>query len=203
MMNVGVARSPDFGISSSSFSSFLNDDESIVETEISTSSASTTQIGSRSDNDNDNDNEAASSMQFSTVMLADDWRCEGLSAAAQADDSEDLAHRVKLLTRAHYCFGKAGDSALEKKAEEHVKGLRLQQQLLSALSSITTTESVPSVETVDAVKMEKVAALCVSHLLKAGMIDEARDICAAWCSRIRLERLQSRVARLKGKIVVV
>jgi len=134
------------------------------------------------------------------VMLADDWRCEGLSAAAQADDSEDLAHRVKLLTRAHYCFGKAGDSALEKKAEEHVKGLRLQLQLLSALSSITssTTESVllSSAETVDAVEMEKVAAVCVSHLLRAGMIDEARDVCVAWCKLARLERLQNRIARL-------
>ena len=56
-------------------------------------------------------------MQFSTVMLADDWRCEGLSAAAQTDDLEDLSHRIKLLTRAHYCFRKAGDSVLETKAD--------------------------------------------------------------------------------------
>jgi hypothetical protein len=124
-------------------------------------------------------------------MLADNWRCEGLSAAAQAsDDSEDLAHRVKLLTRAHYCFGKAGDSALEKKADEHAKGLRLQLQLLHMSSS--TAETV----------QEKAAVSCVLHLLRAGMIDEARNICTAWCKHARLEKLQVRVARIKKKVMI-
>lgn len=135
-------------------------------------------------------------IQFSTVKLPDDWRCDGLSKAAQTDDSENLPSRIELLTQAQFCFSKANDSTLEKKAEEHVKGLRLKQQLQLLLLPKESAESDPALSATG-IEAEEKAATCVLHLLRAGMVEEARDICAAWCKRHRLVKLHTRIARVK------
>ena len=58
--------------------------------------------------------------------------------------------------------------------------------------SIETTTVVVTEERL----VEEIAASWVSQLLRAGMIDEARNVFITWCKRVRLEKLYARITRL-------
>ena len=75
----------------------------------------------------------------------------------------------QIITPRHLCQHRQSvcDLILEKKADEHIKGLHKQLQLLSL--SINESDSSSSMDTVETAEEEK-AAVSVSHLLRAGMI---------------------------------
>ena len=128
--------------------------------------------------------------QLSTVMLVDDYKCQGLALAAASEDTEDLAERLSLLRKARVSFQLALDESLEYKAAQCIQGWeQLQRDQLELRESSSSDRSSDS--------HEELVSASVVHLLEGGALDDATELLRSWCHRSRLQKLSNRVNRLR------
>ena len=133
--------------------------------------------------------DSADSDQLSTVMLMDDYKCQGLAFAAASEDTEDIGERLSLLRKARVSFQLADDALLVQKVSCCIRGFEQLQRHDSERD-----RSAP------AAVLEELISSSVQHLLEGGAIDEASELVRSWCHQPRLQKLSNRVDRLRKQL---